>query len=89
MIAKYDALNPPALRRLVGQGAVLKPFPRDVMLAAYKASSEVIEETASKNPKFSKVLDGWSKFRDDEELWFRVAENTMDNFIYAQAAAKK
>jgi TRAP-type mannitol/chloroaromatic compound transport system substrate-binding protein len=89
MIAKYDALNPPALRRLVGQGAILKPFPRDVMIAAYKAASEVVEETAAKNANFKKVLDGWSKFRDEEELWFRVAENTMDNFMYAQAAAKR
>jgi TRAP-type mannitol/chloroaromatic compound transport system substrate-binding protein len=89
MIAKYDALNPPALRRLVGQGAILKPFPRDVMVAAYKAASEVVEETAAKNANFKKVLDGWSKFREEEELWFRVAENTMDNFMYAQAAAKR
>jgi TRAP-type mannitol/chloroaromatic compound transport system substrate-binding protein len=89
MVARYDAQNPPALRRLVGQGAMLKPFTRDAMLAAYKAAFEVLAETAAKNAKFKKVFEPWSKFRDEEDLWFRVAENTMDNFIYAQSAAKK
>jgi TRAP-type mannitol/chloroaromatic compound transport system substrate-binding protein len=89
MVARYDAGNPPALRRLVGEGAMLKPFPRDVLLASYKAAFEVYEETAAKNLRFRKVYEAWSKFRDEETLWFRVAENTMDNFIYAQAAAKK
>ena len=41
MLAKYDAENMPALRRLVAGGAILKPFPRDVMEAAYKASFEL------------------------------------------------
>ena len=89
MVARYDAGNPPALRRLVGEGAILKPFPRDVLLASYKAAFEVYEETAAKNPRFRTVYEAWSKFRDEENLWFRVAENTFDNFIYAQSAAKK
>ena len=25
----------------------------------------------------------WSKFRDEQYLWFRVAENTFDNFVYS------
>ena len=68
---------------------MLKPFPRDVMLAAYKAAFEVYDETTAKNAKFKKVFEPWAKFRDEVNLWFRVAENTMDNFIYAQSAAKK
>ncbi|MER2634016.1 MAG: TRAP transporter substrate-binding protein [Rhizobiaceae bacterium] len=87
-MAKYDAQNPPALRRLVGQGAVLQPFPREVLQAAYKAAFEVYAETAAKNAGFKKVYDAWTKFRDDEYLWFRVAENTLDNFMYAQAAKR-
>jgi TRAP-type mannitol/chloroaromatic compound transport system substrate-binding protein len=88
-VARYDAGNPPALRRLVGEGAILKPFPRDVLLASYKAAFEVYAEMAAKNPRFRKVYEAWSKFRDEENLWFRVAENTFDNFVYAQEAAKK
>lgn len=35
MIAKYDAENPAALRRLVAEGAQLKAFPKSVMEACY------------------------------------------------------
>src|SRR6266700_3728721 len=44
MPAKYDAQNPPALRRLVAAGAQLRPFPRAVLEAAEKASYEVYAE---------------------------------------------
>ena len=45
MIAKYDALNPAALRRLVASGVQLRPFPREIMEACYRAANEVFEET--------------------------------------------
>jgi TRAP-type mannitol/chloroaromatic compound transport system substrate-binding protein len=85
--AKYDSENPAALRRLVANGAVLRPFPREVMQAAYQASFEVYDETAAKNPKFKKVYDSWKAFREDEYLWFRVAENPFENFVYQHSAA--
>jgi TRAP-type mannitol/chloroaromatic compound transport system substrate-binding protein len=81
MMAKYDAQNPAALKKLVGGGAVLRPFPKDVMEACYKSAQELYAETAAKNPKFKKVYDSWEKFRKDQILWFRVAENTFDDFV--------
>jgi TRAP-type mannitol/chloroaromatic compound transport system substrate-binding protein len=86
--AKYDAENPPALRRLVANGAQLRPFSREIMQAAYKASFEVYDEIAAKNPKFKKVYEAWKAFRDDEYLWFRVAEQPFEDFVYRQAAAE-
>src|SRR4051812_44282769 len=88
MQAKYDAENPTALRRLVANGAQLRPFPRDVMQAAYKAAFEVYDDIAAKNPRFKKVYDAWRAFREDQYLWFRVAENTFENFVYSQTAAE-
>ena len=82
MTAKYDAENPQALRRLVASGTELRPFSRDVMLACYKASVELYDEIAAKNEKFKKVYEPWKKFRTDQFLWFRVAENTYDNFAF-------
>jgi TRAP-type mannitol/chloroaromatic compound transport system substrate-binding protein len=82
MNAKYDAENPAALRRLVAGGAQLRPFPREVMEACYRAATELYEETAKTNPKFAKIYEPWKKFRDDEYLWFRVAENSFDNFAF-------
>ncbi len=88
MQAKYDADNPAALRRLVANGTQLRPFSREMMQAAYKASFEVYEEISAKNPKFKKVYDSWLAFRSEVYLWFRVAENTFENFVYAENAAE-
>jgi TRAP-type mannitol/chloroaromatic compound transport system substrate-binding protein len=92
MVAKYDALNPAALRRLVSQGVQLRPFPREIMQASYKAANEVFDETSAKNANFKKIFEPWKKFRDDEILWFRVAEQNFDSFMATasqQAAPKK
>jgi TRAP-type mannitol/chloroaromatic compound transport system substrate-binding protein len=92
MISKYDAVNPPALRRLVGAGTQLRPFPREVMEACLRAANETYAENSAKNPKFRKVYEAWSKWRDEQLLWFRVAESQFDNFMQASgrtAAAKK
>jgi TRAP-type mannitol/chloroaromatic compound transport system substrate-binding protein len=92
MPAKYDALNPAALRRLVAAGVQLRPFPREIMQASWKAANELYAETAASNPRFKKVYDQWVKFRDEDILWFRVAEQNFDSFMATasqQAAAKK
>ncbi len=81
MTAKYDALNPAALRRLVAQGVQLRPFSREIMEACYKATVEACEEEAAKNPKFKKIYLPWKSFRDDQILWFRVAEQNFDQFM--------
>jgi TRAP-type mannitol/chloroaromatic compound transport system substrate-binding protein len=81
MLAKYDALNPAALRRLVTQGVQLKAFSTEIMNACYAAANEVYAEESAKNPKFKKVYDSWKAFRDDQILWFRVAEQNFDKFM--------
>src|SRR5437660_6186825 len=55
--ARYDARNPAALKRLVANGAQLRPFPQTVMEACLKASNEVNAETSASNPDFKKVWD--------------------------------
>ena len=94
MLAKYDALNPPALRRLLANGVNLRPFSNEIMAACYKAATEVFDETMAKNANFKKIFEPWKKFRDEQNLWFSVAENRFDNFMIAAtraapAAAKK
>src|SRR3954470_13580116 len=55
MPAKYDQLNPPALRKLVGGGTVLRPFPRVVLEAAEKASYELYGELKGKSKHWAAV----------------------------------
>jgi TRAP-type mannitol/chloroaromatic compound transport system substrate-binding protein len=92
MLARYDARNTEALRKLVGAGAQLRALPGPVMQACYNTAQDLYAELASKNPDFKKIYEPWSRFRDDQYLWFRVAENTYDNFVYSvkrPAAAPK
>jgi TRAP-type mannitol/chloroaromatic compound transport system substrate-binding protein len=89
MTAKYDAQNPKALRELVAGGTKLAPFSPAIMEASFNAATEVYAETNAKNAAFKKVYDSMTAFRKDEVLWFRVAENTFDNFMARQSAANK
>ncbi len=89
MMAKYDAQNPAALRRLVAAGTQLRPYPREVMQAAYKAAFDLYEDLATKNPKWKKIYDTWKPYREEQYLWFRVADNTYDNFVFAESARVK
>ena len=84
MQAKYDARNPAALKQLVGAGSKLRPFPKDVMNAAFKESMALYEELSAKNENWKKVYADYSKFRAEQNLWFRVTESTIDRFMQEQ-----
>jgi TRAP-type mannitol/chloroaromatic compound transport system substrate-binding protein len=81
MTAKYDAVNPGALKRLVAGGAQLRPFTQPVMEACYKAANDVYAETSAANADFKKVYDSLLPFRNDEYLWWQVAEYSFDTFM--------
>lgn len=80
-VAKYDAQNAEALRRLVSQGAQLRAFPKDVMEQSYREAFKLYNEIAASNPKFKKIYDSWLAFREKEMTWFRVAELPFDYFV--------
>jgi len=82
MPAKYDAQNPAALRRLVGSGTKIHPFSRSILEAAEKASYELYEELKVKSKHWARVYPEWKKFRDEQYLWFRVAESTFENYSF-------
>jgi TRAP-type mannitol/chloroaromatic compound transport system substrate-binding protein len=83
MQARYDVRNVNALRRLVAAGAALRPFSREIMMAASKAAEALYSEYAARNAKWKKIYDPWKKFRDEELLWFRVAEKSFDDFMHS------
>ena len=84
MQAKYDARNPAALKQLVASGTKLHRFPKDVMETAFKEAMAFYNELSSKNPNWKKVYEDYSKFRTDQNLWFRFAEAGYDDFMQAQ-----
>jgi TRAP-type mannitol/chloroaromatic compound transport system substrate-binding protein len=78
---RYDARNPQAIKRLVSAGAQLRPFSQPIMEACLKASNEIYADISSKNADFKKVYDNMVAFRNDEYLWWQVAEYTYDTFM--------
>jgi TRAP-type mannitol/chloroaromatic compound transport system substrate-binding protein len=81
MQARYDKVNPGALKSLVGAGTQLRPFPQEVLEASYKAANELYSEISAKNEDFKKAITAMTTFRNDTYLWFQVAEYTFDNFM--------
>jgi TRAP-type mannitol/chloroaromatic compound transport system substrate-binding protein len=82
MIARYDALNPIALKRLIAQGVQVKQFPRAVMDACYKATQETYDELSAKDEDFRRIYTAWREFLAESNQWFRVAEFTLDQYRF-------
>src|SRR5687767_4839480 len=74
VIGKYDYSNPTALKKLISQGAVLRPFPQPVLEACYNAAQEVYAEHSKNNPMFKKLHESLVAFRNDSFAWQQVAE---------------
>jgi len=84
MMAEYDAKNPAALRRLVGQGVKLKKYSADILDAAYKAAVQLYSDESAKNPAFKKIYTEYLKFQKEQNQWFSVAELGMDQFLQSR-----
>ncbi len=81
MAARYDMVNPGALKRLVAGGTQLRPFTNEVLEACLKATNELWGEISAKNADFKKSIDAMQAYRSDEYLWWQVAEYTYDSFM--------
>jgi TRAP-type mannitol/chloroaromatic compound transport system substrate-binding protein len=88
MMARYDAVNPQALRRLVDAGVNLVPFPEEVMEAAMRVSEELLEQEAAGNPAYRRILDEWKPFRGESYRWFSVADQAYERFALPRLAAR-
>jgi TRAP-type mannitol/chloroaromatic compound transport system substrate-binding protein len=86
MQARYDAGNPAALKRVLTLGAILRPHSQSILEACFKAATEVYAEIAATNPTFKDVYGKMIAFRNDEYLWWQVAEYTYDTFMVRQRA---
>ncbi len=87
MLERYDARNMKALKEMLGQGAQLRLFPKDVLDKAYEQSFALYDELAAENPRFKTIYDSWSVFRRDIVGWFRINELVFDSIV-ANAVAQ-
>jgi TRAP-type mannitol/chloroaromatic compound transport system substrate-binding protein len=84
MLAKYDAVNAPALKRLLGAGTELRAFPLAVMDAAYDAAKAVYAEYAAQSPLFAKGLESVNAYLGDVTPWWKIGEYSYDTISIRQ-----
>ena len=88
MLAKYDAANPGALKRLVVGGAQLRLFPQEALEACYKTANDLYAQLSNDDPNFKKIADSYMTFRADQYLWWQVAEYSFDNFMIRERRSR-
>jgi TRAP-type mannitol/chloroaromatic compound transport system substrate-binding protein len=75
MLAEYTARNQQALETLRTEHKVqFKPLPKDVLTALRRASDEVLEAAAAKDPFTRKVYDSVRAFQTQVSAWHKVSE---------------
>ena len=89
MMAKYDARNPVALKQLVAEGAVLRPFSQEILEASYVAAMQTYDQISASNAAFKKIYDHQLAFKKDAYLWMQLSEYTFDTFMMIQQRAGK
>src|SRR5499425_1174844 len=81
MMAKYDQVNPPALKKLLAGGTKLHAFSPEIMQASFKSAMEIYTEISATNPNFKKVYASLTDFANDGYQWWQVAELSFDSFM--------
>src|SRR4249920_3903820 len=81
MMAKYDQVNPPALKKLLAGGTKLHAFSPEIMQASFKSAMEIYAEISATNPNFKKVYASLTDFANGGYEWWQVAELGFDSFM--------
>jgi len=89
MMARYDSLNPAALKKLVAEGTQLRPYSREILEACFDAATKVYGEISAENPQFKKLHDSYMGYRGDGYLWFQLSEYSFDTFMMLQQRGGK
>ncbi|MBO0765288.1 MAG: ABC transporter substrate-binding protein [Hyphomicrobiaceae bacterium] len=83
VLAKYDAINPAALKRLAAAGTVIRQFPQPMLEAFYRAAVEHFGEIAAKDAKFKKAMESANGFLKDHIPWLQASDQPSDAFQIA------
>jgi TRAP-type mannitol/chloroaromatic compound transport system substrate-binding protein len=86
MLARYDAKNREALKRLVDSGVKLTPYSQEIMAAAEKASFELFDEFAGKDADFKALFEPWKEFRTGVYEWNKINENGFSSYVYSKTS---
>jgi TRAP-type mannitol/chloroaromatic compound transport system substrate-binding protein len=76
MMARYDARNAAALKKLQANGVEIKAYSKEILDAAKKAAYELYDAKAAEDADFKAIFDGWKAFLDESTSWFKLNELT-------------
>jgi TRAP-type mannitol/chloroaromatic compound transport system substrate-binding protein len=62
-------------------GAILRPFPQEVLESCYAAATEIYADLSRSNPHFAKLHASLLAYRTDSLMWMQVAELSFDSFM--------
>ena len=82
MQRRYDARNPAALKRILGQGVTLRPFTEDLLEGALAASTQILEDYAAADAGYAEIYQHWKASRADQFQFFSTAELAYAKFAY-------
>jgi len=81
MLARYDARNNDALKRLLDAGVKLRPYSQEILEAAEKAAFALYDELAAGDADFKAIYEPWKVFRDGVQKWHDVNEGTYSRYV--------
>ena len=81
MLAKYDAVNGQALRRMIGAGAELRTFYAARHGSLAEGGERALRRTLGQEPDFKKGYDSMVAYRDDVLPWWQLNEYAFDTFM--------
>ena len=82
MLRRYDAENPPALRRLLDAGVIMRPFSDDIMRASREAAESLLDDEAAQDATYRRILEHWRAFRTESFRWFGTNELAYARFVH-------
>ena len=83
MQSKYDAKNPPALKRLIDAGTEIRRFSNDLLAAAEAESMAIMQDLASSDAQYRTVFESHEQFKQLSNSWFGTAERAYAEFAFS------
>jgi TRAP-type mannitol/chloroaromatic compound transport system substrate-binding protein len=87
-MAAYDAVNPAALERLVrDHGVVVSAYSEDIMEAAWRESTDYLQEVSSQNADFRRLYESYTAFRDSQWAYARGNDLTYQEWVIPRVSS--
>lgn len=62
-------------------GAILRPFPQEVLEGCYNAANEIYADLSKSNKHFGKMYSSLATYRSESLAWMQVTELSFDSFM--------